>query len=112
MSEYVYVRVKEWARYMLGGLGHLGYGKNILQRMQEGVSGNVGEAPESVELMDSYFRKLQERYSTDHKIIVVIEATQDGSQRDRARRAGMSHQTYRNYLNASVGFLDGCLASE
>ena len=112
MTEYLFVRLGEWARHYAGGLGHLGYGKNILQRMQDGVSGHVGDPPESVEMMDRYLRQLQERYSSQHKRVVVSEATHGGSQRDRARHLGMPHQTYRNYLNAASGFLDGCLAAE
>lgn len=112
MTEYLFIRLGEWTRYYLGGMGHLGYGKNILQRMQEGVGGSVGDPPHSVELMDGYLRQLQSRYSGQHKRVIVAEVSQDGSQRDRARRLGMPHQTYRNYLNAASGFLDGCLAAE
>jgi DNA-directed RNA polymerase specialized sigma24 family protein len=112
MTEYLFVRISEWAKHYSGGLGHLGYGKNILQRMQEGVAGSVGDPPRSVELMDRYIRQLQERYSSQHKRVVIAEVLHGGSQRDRARHLGMPHQTYRNYLNAASGFLDGCLAAE
>jgi DNA-directed RNA polymerase specialized sigma24 family protein len=112
MTEYLFVRISEWAKHYSGGLGHLGYGKNILQRMQEGVSGSVGDPPRAVELMDRYIRQLQERYSSQHKRVVIAEVLHGGSQRDRARHLGMPHQTYRNYLNAASGFLDGCLAAE
>lgn len=112
MTEYLFVRLGEWAKHYSGGLGHLGYGKNVLQRMQEGVSGSIGDPPRAVELMDRYIRQLQERYSSQHKRVVIAEVIHGGSQRDRARHLGMPHQTYRNYLNAASGFLDGCLAAE
>ena len=112
MTELLYIRLTEWATHFAGGQGHLGYGKNILQRMQEGVSGSVGDPPRHVELMDRYLRQLQQRYSSQHKRVMISEVTQDGSQRDRARRLGMPHQTYRNYLGSASGFLDGCLAAE
>lgn len=112
MTELLYVRLGEWVKHYAGGYGHLGYGKNVLQRVQDGVAGNVGDPPRSVELMDGYIRQLQSRYSSQHKRVIIAEAIHDGSQRDRSRRLGMPHQTYRNYLNAASGFLDGCLAAE
>lgn len=112
VTNYLFVRLGEWARYYMGGTGHLGYGKNVLQRMQEGVAGTVGDPPQDVELMDGYLRQLSERYSGQHRRVVISEVVHDGSQRDRARRLGMPHQTYRNYLNAASGFLDGCLTAE
>ena len=112
MTELLYIRLTEWATHFAGGLGHLGYGKNILQRMQEGVSGSVGDPPRHVELMDRYLRQLQQRYSSQHKRVAISEVLHGGSQRDRARNLGMPHQTYRNYLSSASGFLDGCLAAE
>ena len=112
MTELLYIRLTEWANHFAGGLGHLGYGKNILQRMQEGVAGSIGDPPHSAELMDKYLRHLQQRYSSQHKRVAIAEVMHGGSQRDRARHLGMPHQTYRNYLSAASGFLDGCLAAE
>ena len=112
MTSYLFIRLGEWARFYMGGTSHLGYGKNVLTRMQEGVAGSVGDPPREVELMDGYLRQLTDRYSSEHKRVVIAEVVQDTSQRDRARRLGMPHQTYRNYLNAASGFLDGCLTAE
>ena len=77
MTNYLFIRIGDWARFYMGGTGHLGYGKNVLQRMQEGVAGNVGDAPQEVELMDSYLRQLLGRYSSEHKRVVIAEVVQE-----------------------------------
>ena len=79
VTNYLFIRLGEWARFYMGGTSHLGYGKNVLARMQEGVAGSVGDPPQTVELMDGYLRQLTDRYSSAHKRVVIAEVVQDTS---------------------------------
>ena len=73
MTELLYIRLTGGRHTSPAAWVISDTGKNILQRMQEGVSGSVGDAPPHAELMDKYLRQLQQRYSSQHKRVAISE---------------------------------------
>ena len=116
MDASLHSRLIEWGLYFSGGYGRLGYGRNPIVSMIEPHQGSSGDPPRSAIQMDAYIRQLMNYRGRQYRDVILMEVGVDGagieSQRARAKKLKMSHQSYRNYLLAAAGFLEGCISVE